>query len=150
MLSIYHPCGHAVCSAAREPEQEFGLADSDDEDDTDATSSAKTVMRLVPRKLRKALDREVPWDLIPEHQRPQYEAAIKNALGREFSAAPLKGRARAAEKARNEYDTKPAPATSWLFDLVRGSVICDTEDELVGLIRKLDADKGVEIVRNRR
>jgi len=30
---------------------------------------------------------------------------------------------------------------------VRGSVICDAEDELVGLIKALDADKGVEIVR---
>ena len=71
-LSLYHPCSHHVCSAAhsasREPEQEFSLADSSDDDatvcsDASTAASAKEVMRLVPRKLRKALDREIPWDL---------------------------------------------------------------------------------------
>ena len=33
-------------------------------------------MKLVPRKLRKALDREVPWDLIPEHQHELYRKAM--------------------------------------------------------------------------
>ena len=47
--------------------------------------------------------------------------------------APLKGRPRAAAKARNEYAKNTAPATSWLFDIVRGSIMCATEDEIVGL-----------------
>ncbi|KAH8070286.1 hypothetical protein JL720_11847 [Aureococcus anophagefferens] len=44
--------------------------------------------------------------------------------------APLKGRPRAAAKARNEYAKNTAPATSWLFDVVRGSIMCATEDEI--------------------
>ena len=67
--------------------------------------------------------------------------------GAVLKLAPLKGRARAAAKAKNEYAKRAAPATSWLFDVVRGNVICDTEAELVGLIRALDADEGVKIVR---
>ena len=76
VLSVYHPCGHAVCSVRREPEVEYSLADSDAEDDP-AEKSAKNVMKLVPRKMRKALDREIPWDLIPEHQRPLFEEAMR-------------------------------------------------------------------------
>ena len=63
--------------------------------------------------------------------------------------APLKGLARAEAKARNEYAKNTAPATSWLFDVVRGSVICATEDEIVGLYAALDEDPRVDIVRTK-
>jgi tetratricopeptide (TPR) repeat protein len=63
--------------------------------------------------------------------------------------APLKGRARAAAKARNEYAKNTAPATSWLFDLVRGSVMCATEEEIVRLYEALDKDPRVDIVRTK-
>ncbi|KAH8069506.1 hypothetical protein JL721_5809 [Aureococcus anophagefferens] len=42
--------------------------------------------------------------------------------------------------ARNEYAKNTAPATSWLFDVVRGSVMCATEDEIVRLYAALDKD----------
>ena len=61
--------------------------------------------------------------------------------------APLKGRARAAAKAKNEYAKKTAPATSWLFDVVRASVMCASEDDIVRLYAALDADPRVDIVR---
>ena len=41
--------------------------------------------------------------------------------------AGLKGRARAAEKADDSYaGYNPGPAVSWLFDIVRGSLVCAT------------------------
>ena len=63
--------------------------------------------------------------------------------------APLKGLARAEAKARNEYAKNTAPATSWLFDVVRGSVMCATEDEIVGLYAALDKDPRVDVVRTK-
>ena len=63
--------------------------------------------------------------------------------------APLKGRERAEAKARNEYAKNTAPATSWLFDVVRGSVMCATEDEIVGLYAALDKDPRVDVVRTK-
>ena len=61
--------------------------------------------------------------------------------------APLKGRARAAAKAKNEYAKKTAPATSWLFDVVRASVMCASEDDIVQLYAALDKDPRIDIVR---
>ena len=43
---------------------------------------------------------------------------------------------------------KTAPCYSWLFDIVRGSV-CDHEDELVALWKKIEADPRIEIVRTK-
>ena len=67
--------------------------------------------------------------------------------GAVLKLAPLKGRARAAAKARNEYAKNTAPATSWLFDVVRASVMCGSEDEIVRLYEALEADPRVNIVR---
>ena len=69
--------------------------------------------------------------------------------GPPLNLAPLKGRARAGEKAQNEYADKPAPCYSWLFDIVRGSVYCDHEDDLVALWKKIEADPRIEIVRTK-
>ena len=69
--------------------------------------------------------------------------------GPPLNLAPLKGRARAEVKAQNEYADKTAPCYSWLFDIVRGSVYCDHEDELVALWKKIEADPRVEIVRTK-
>ena len=69
--------------------------------------------------------------------------------GPPLNLAPLKGRARAEVKAQNEYADKTAPCYSWLFDIVRGSVYCDHEDELVALWKKIEADPRIEIVRTK-
>jgi tetratricopeptide (TPR) repeat protein len=69
--------------------------------------------------------------------------------GPPLNLAPLKGRARAEAKAKNEYANKTAPCYSWLFDIVRGSVYCDHEDELVALWKKIEADPRIEIVRTK-
>ncbi len=69
--------------------------------------------------------------------------------GPPLNLAPLKGRARAEVKAQNAYADKTAPCYSWLFDIVRGSVYCDHEDELVALWNKIEADPRIEIVRTK-
>ena len=69
--------------------------------------------------------------------------------GPPLNLAPLKGRARAEVKAQNEYADKTAPCYSWLFDIVRGSVYCDHEDELVALWKKIEADPRIDIVRTK-
>ena len=61
--------------------------------------------------------------------------------------APLKGRDRAAAKARDEYKDKAEPFVSWLFDVVRGSVLCETEADIVRLYEALEANPSVEVVR---
>ena len=61
--------------------------------------------------------------------------------------APLKGRDRAAAKARDEYKDKAEPFVSWLFDVVRGSVLCETEADIVRLYEALRANPSVEVVR---
>lgn len=46
--------------------------------------------------------------------------------------APLKGKERAAEKAKDDYDIRdPGYGERWLFDICRASLILETEDELM-------------------
>ena len=61
--------------------------------------------------------------------------------------APLKGRARATVKAEDEYKDMTAPCYAWLFDVVRGSVLCETEADIVSLYEALEANPDIEIVR---
>lgn len=65
-----------------------------------------------------------------------------------YSAAPLKGRARAEEKAKNEYDG----SGERLLDLVRASFIVDSEEKLNDIFQHLfeahkSSNTGVEILR---
>ena len=61
--------------------------------------------------------------------------------------ARLKGRDRAAAKARDEYKDKTEPFVSWLFDIVRGQVVCESEAGIVSLYEALEANPDVNIVR---
>ena len=64
-----------------------------------------------------------------------------------LTVAGLKGKERAAAKASEEYKDKTEPFVSWLFDVVRGSVLCETEDAIVRLFRAIEANPNIEIVR---
>jgi hypothetical protein len=47
----------------------------------------------------------------------------------------LKGEARAAEKAMDDYSNRsPGPSVSWLFDIVRASVYCESQEEILTII----------------
>lgn len=56
--------------------------------------------------------------------------------GIECKVGDLKNRVRALEKARDDYDLRePGPGISWLFDIVRGSILCSTEDEILQVVQ---------------
>ena len=59
----------------------------------------------------------------------KYDEIVKKACpgSVELKLAPLKGSDRAGAKARDEYAKNTAPCYSWLFDVVRGSALCETE-----------------------
>jgi tetratricopeptide (TPR) repeat protein len=57
--------------------------------------------------------------------------------------APLKGLPRATEKANDDYSNRrPGPGLSWLFDVVRASVVCSSEEEILNLVEALRHDTG--------
>ena len=62
--------------------------------------------------------------------------------------APMKERERAQEKARDDYsDRTPGPAEAWLFDVVRGKIVCVTGDEVLAVWHALQAMSHVDVVR---
>jgi tetratricopeptide (TPR) repeat protein len=79
----------------------------------------------------------------------QFEEIMRAACpdGVTLKIAPLKGRDRAEDKARDEYKDMTAPCYSWLFDVVRGSVLCETEADIVSLYEALEANPDIEIAR---
>lgn len=42
---------------------------------------------------------------------------------------------------------KPSPSISWVYDIVRCSIVCDTPEEICALLESLDYYEGVEVVR---
>jgi len=87
---------------------------------------------------------------IAEVAREEYTKVMTAACADSAAAltvAGLKGKERAAAKASEEYKDKTAPFVSWLFDVVRGSVLCETEDAIVHLFRAIEADPNIEIIR---
>ena len=75
----------------KEPETEFILPDSGDEDDRLA---AADTIHLVPPKMWKALDHEIPWDLIPPHQHKLYEEAMAKSGNHGSLGTQSRGRSR--------------------------------------------------------
>jgi len=74
------------------------------------------------------------------HFKSVIEGVIKAAGldGSVFSLANLKCQVRAAEKAEDDYKNRePGPPISWLFDVVRGMVVCETEIQISLLVSKL-------------
>jgi tetratricopeptide (TPR) repeat protein len=63
----------------------------------------------------------------------------------------LKKRVRAAEKAKDDYSSRPdGPGLAWLYDIVRSSFVCETPEEIKRVIEHLSAMEGVVIrVKNR-
>jgi tetratricopeptide (TPR) repeat protein len=52
-----------------------------------------------------------------------------------LKSAPLKGRSRAAEKALDDYSNRiPGPGISWLFDIVRASIECESEADICSIV----------------
>jgi tetratricopeptide (TPR) repeat protein len=63
---------------------------------------------------------------------------------------PLKTRDRAFQKAKQEYsDRKPGPAESWLYDIVRGSIVCKTFKQISEVNKWLGKNAFVITAKNR-
>ena len=63
----------------------------------------------------------------------------------------LKKRLRAAEKAKDDYSSRPdGPGLGWLYDIVRSSFVCEILEEIKRVIDHLTAMEGVVLrVKNR-
>lgn len=62
----------------------------------------------------------------------------------------LKGKERASEKAQDKYLNREAgPPESWLRDIVRGSIVFDSVEQLINFIELLCGDESIEIVKSK-
>lgn len=75
------------------------------------------------------------------------EQVVTDRDGCETKFPPLKGRDRASEKAEDDYSKRnPGPGEAWLFDIVRGSVICEDGHTVAAVVRELAAHPAVHAV----
>ncbi|CAJ1946549.1 unnamed protein product [Cylindrotheca closterium] len=66
----------------------------------------------------------------------------------QLTFAPLKGKDRAQEKARDDYSQRtPDPGVSWLFDIVRGSLFFASADQMIATLQVLQEDPSIHIVK---
>lgn len=60
----------------------------------------------------------------------------------------LKGRPRASEKAKDDYDERePGHGERWLFDISRAALLCESEKEISDIINYLRTSPAVTVVR---
>ena len=76
-----------------------------------------------------------------------HEWRVRGRSAAEIGTAqgPRRAGGESAERVRGQ----DGAVLAWLFDIVRGSVYCDHEDELVALWKKIEADPRIEIVRTK-
>lgn len=68
--------------------------------------------------------------------------------GVSITFAPLKGKTRAQEKARDDYSQRnPDPGVSWLFDIVRGSISFTSADQMISVLQMLQDDPSIHVVK---
>ena len=79
-----------------------------------------------------------------EAARPAFEALLARCAAgagiadARVKAIALEGRGRAGEKAHAKFGRRdPGPAVAWLFDVVRGKIVCATGGEILGLYEQL-------------
>mmetsp|Transcript_12727 Transcript_12727/g.30322 ORF Transcript_12727/g.30322 Transcript_12727/m.30322 type:complete len:694 (-) Transcript_12727:117-2198(-) len=81
-------------------------------------------------------------------------AKVKEIHGQEsqikIKIPPLKGKERAMAKAEDDYGNRdPGPAVSWLYDIVRGSVLFSSADCLLTCVRLIKEDDSIHIVKSK-
>ena len=75
---------------------------------------------------------------LKKYQRIVQQVAAEAGIDtKRVKVAPLKDPVRAVEKARDYGKREPGPDVSWLFDIVRGKVECESEGEILGLVAGL-------------
>ena len=95
---------------------------------------------------------------MPHHMRGWWARALQRSAGHEYASrarfdsvlcAPLKSELRASEKMHDEYGGRPPPYASYLLDILRGTLICDSEDEIVKCVDYLRTHATVLRLKNR-
>ena len=77
VVQVFHPARRGQDTyEVNEAARELTLGESSSDDDAGDASVNRRLQRLVPKKLRKALDKELPFDLIPPEHRHLYAAAL--------------------------------------------------------------------------
>ena len=65
-----------------------------------------------------------------------------------IKVAPLKDKVRAAEKAKDDYGKRAdGPGDAWLYDIVRGAVMCSTQEQICAIVAALHSHPRVQVVR---
>ena len=73
---IYHPSRHGHEVLMVHPQSEEMTLNGDSDSEAESSEASPSVKKLVPKKVRKQLDREIPFELIPVARKHLYEAAI--------------------------------------------------------------------------
>jgi tetratricopeptide (TPR) repeat protein len=75
---------------------------------------------------------------------------IASEAGVKVKLAPLKDKDRAKEKGDSDYADRECPNGSpvigWVFDIVRGTLVCDSAEQIEAVVKLLVADKRVKKV----
>ena len=87
----------------------------------------------------------------PEFQNFLYSLLLAcNLTKMDLEIAPLKPRARASQKAREEYTYRiPGPAESWLYDILRASIICKNYKQMSDINKYLKDNAHIVECENR-
>eukprot|EP00934_Nitzschia_sp_Nitz4_P003115 Nitzschia sp. Nitz4//scaffold12_size214221//99109//104274//NITZ4_001502-RA/size214221-processed-gene-0.158-mRNA-1//-1//CDS//3329535026//3105//frame0 len=110
--------------------------------------------RSVRDKVVRNLDElyDVAEQASEEFKRTLYQMAaeVKGMSTNSIEIAALKPRDRAFEKAQEEYtDRVPGPPESWLFDIVRGSVVCKSYKQMNDVNKWLGNNCQIVLSKNR-
>jgi tetratricopeptide (TPR) repeat protein len=75
---------------------------------------------------------------------------VANKAGVKAKLAPLKDKERATQKGDADYVDREcpegAPAVGWVFDIVRGTLVCDSAKQIETVVKLLVTDKQVKVV----
>lgn len=132
-----------------------GLCDDIPDRPGDVWTAADGAHRQADRRGDPCADLHDVYELA-EKARYVFEGAVGDALvaaalgeSATFDSAPLKPRERAAAKAASEYGARDGAGCAYLLDVVRGSVTCGTEAEVLDVWAALDAALDVVKCKNR-
>ncbi|CAJ1933337.1 unnamed protein product [Cylindrotheca closterium] len=92
--------------------------------------------------------------------KPIYRQTLENIVDQVYSfcgcnkddiqilGVPLKGSERAQEKADDDYSKrKPGPGVSWLYDIVRASIIFSTTEQIARCLEAIRDDPSIRVVK---
>jgi hypothetical protein len=84
---------------------------------------------------------------------PMFQMFLQDIAGKagvKAKPAPLKGKVRAKQKGDSEYAGRECPdggpVIGWVFDIVRGTLLCDSAEQIEAVVKLFVADKRVKVI----